>query len=49
MERVDVLVEVIVFVEIADDVNRRVGSEDRVNIADFVDVLDAIGLSVGIA
>ena len=48
-ERVEVLVEVIVLVEIDEEVNRRVNSEDFVDVVVFVDVLDAIELSVGTA
>ena len=46
-ERVEVLVEVIVLVEIDEEVNRRVNSEDFVDVVVFVDVLDAIEVSVG--
>jgi hypothetical protein len=49
VERVEVLVEVIVFVEIAERVNRRVESEEYVDVVVFVDVLDGILESVGIA
>jgi hypothetical protein len=47
VERVDVLVEVIVLVDMAERVNNRVGSEENVEAAVFVDVLDAIEERVG--
>lgn len=46
-ERVDVIVEVIVFVEVGEGVNSRVGSEDRVEVVVFVDVLDVVAVLVG--
>jgi len=48
-ERVDVIVEVIVFVDVGEGVNRRVGSEERVDVVVFVDVLDDVVESVGTA
>ena len=47
VERVEVLVEVIVLVDIDEEVNRRVNSEDFVDVVFFVDVIDAIEVSVG--
>ena len=46
-ERVDVIVEVIVFVEVGEGVNKRVGSEDRVEVVVFVDVFDEVVERVG--
>lgn len=46
-ERVEVLLAVIVFVDIAEEVNRRVGSEDFVDVVVFVDVLDEVVERVG--
>ena len=48
-ERVVVIVDVIVFVEVGEGVNKRVGNEDRVDVVVFVDVLDAVDEVVGIA
>lgn len=47
-ERVDVIVDVIVFVDVGEGVNKRVGHEDRVDVVVFVDVLDAVDDVVGI-
>ena len=47
VERVEVFVEVIVFVEIADELNRGVGSEDFVDVVVFVDVLEEVVERVG--
>lgn len=46
-ERVDVLLVVIVLVEVDEGVNRRVGSEDFVDVVVFVDVLDEVVERVG--
>ena len=46
-ERVDVIVDVIVFVDVGEGVNKRVGHEDLVEVVVFVDVLDAVEVGVG--
>lgn len=47
LERVDVILVVIVFVEVGEGVNRRVGHEERVDVVVFVDVFDEVAVLVG--
>ncbi len=46
-ERVDVIVEVIVLVDVGEGVNKRVGHDERVEVVVFVDVLDDVAVLVG--
>ena len=47
LERVDVILVVIVFVDVGEGVNSRVGSEVLVDVVVFVDVLDEVVERVG--
>lgn len=46
-ERVDVIVDVIVLVDVGEGVNKSVGHEDFVEVVVFVDVLDDVEVGVG--
>jgi hypothetical protein len=48
-ERVDVIVEVIVLVDVGEGVSSRVGNEDLVEVVVFVEVLEAVVERVGTA
>jgi hypothetical protein len=48
-ERVDVIVDVIVLVDVGEGVNKRVGNEDLVEVVVFVEVLEAVVERVGTA
>ncbi len=46
-ERVEVIVDVIVLVDVGEGVNKRVGNEDLVEVVVLVDVLEAVVERVG--
>jgi hypothetical protein len=46
-ERVEVIEAVIVFVDVGEGVNKRVGNEDLVEVVVFVEVLEAVVERVG--